>query len=268
MSKGLILEGGESTVVLFHGLYSNAMELHFIAKCLHKAGHTVHVPHLPGYSALSANYGQTHASWEGWVSAAEHALAPILQSKRPISLGGLCIGANLALLLASRHPEQVSSLMLLSTTLFYDGWSLPWYKFLLPLAYYTPLGRHYSYVEREPYGLKNEQMRRLIAKQMRQMGVSDAGASRLRSAGLYQAHQLIRKVKSALPCIVQPALIVHATEDDMTSLRSVRYLQKHLAARHIDTLLLGNSYHMVSLDNDKDLVAARMVAFLQQHVTP
>ena len=265
MSNGLMLEGGQYAVLLLHGLYSNAMELQYLAKRLHGAGYSVRVPHLPGYSVLSANYSRTHGSCEHWLEAAEAELDGLLEKFEQVSLGGLCIGADLALMLAAKKGPRISALMLLSTTLYYDGWALPWYKFLLPLAYYTPLGRLYAYEEREPYGLKNEQMRRLVSAQMRQMGVSSVGASRLRSAGLYQAQRLIRAVKKCLPEVAQPTLIVHATEDDMTSLKSVRCLEKNLASTEVECLLLGNSYHMVSLDNDRSLVAERMIAFLQAH---
>ena len=57
-----------------------------------------------------------------------------------------------------------AALSLLSTTLAYDGWSIPWYRFLLPLGYYTSLRHTYSYPEREPYGLKNELLRKRIAR--------------------------------------------------------------------------------------------------------
>ncbi len=265
MSTGLTLKGGQHAVLLLHGLYSNAMELQFLARRLQTAGYTVRVPHLSGYSVLSANYARTHASCEHWLAAAEAELDDLLEKYETVSLGGLCIGADLALVLAARKGARISTLLLLSTTLYYDGWALPWYKFLLPLAYYTPLGRLYAYEEREPFGLKNEQMRRLVSAQMRQMGVSSVGASRLRSAGLYQAQRLIKMVKKILPEVAQPVLIVHATEDDMTSLRSVQCLEKNLASTRVERLLLGNSYHMVSLDNDKSLVAERMIAFLQTH---
>ena len=70
----------------------------------------------------------------------------------------------LALSLAAEKGRDIAALSLLSTTLFYDGWSVPWYRFLLPLGYYTPLRHLYAYHEREPYGLKNEAMRKRIAR--------------------------------------------------------------------------------------------------------
>lgn len=263
MAAGSIsLKGGERAVLLLHGLYSNALELHFLARRLHKAGHTVQVPHLPGYSLSAQSFAHAHGSWENWLHAASEALEELLGRHERVAVGGLCVGADLALMLAARFGKRIDRLMLLSTTLYYDGWSLPWYKFLLPIAYYTPLGRLYAYREREPFGLKNEQMRRLVARQMEQTGISTAGASRLRSSGLYQTHRLIRAVKKALPGVSNPALIIHAAEDDVSSLKSMRRLQADIGSKEIECLVLRDSYHMVSLDNEKELVADRMIAFL------
>jgi carboxylesterase len=262
MAGGLVLEGGARAVFLIHGLYSSALELQYLARRLNEVGYSVYVPHLSGYSVTGGQYGRARGSWENWLDQAQEALQPVLDRYGTVAVGGLCIGADLALMLAARLGDRLSGVLLLSTTLYYDGWSLPWYKFLLPLAYYTPLGRLYAYAEKEPFGLKNQQMRRLVAAQMRQSGLSEAGASRLRSHGIYQAHRLIRAVKQNLSKVRTPALIVHATEDDITSLRSVRHLEKNLGSERVEQLLLGNSYHMVSLDNEKARVAEAMIAFL------
>ncbi|MDD5295374.1 MAG: alpha/beta fold hydrolase [Rhodocyclaceae bacterium] len=259
----MALKGGKRAVFLLHGLYSSALELQYLARRLNAAGYSVYVPQLPGYTVNAGRYGEARGSWEIWLNAAQEALRPVLEEHGKVAVGGLCIGADLALMLAARLGDRLGGLMLLSTTLYYDGWSLPWYKFLLPLAYYTPLGRFYSYKEKEPFGLKNEQMRRLVAFQMRQVGVSDAGASRLRAHGIYQAHRLIRAVKQNLPQVRNPVLIVHATEDDISSLKSVKHLEKELGSTRVDKLLLGDSYHMVSLDNEKAKVAEAMMTFLE-----
>lgn len=262
MYKGTSYPVGSHAVLLLHGLYSNALELQYVGKRLRAAGFAVYIPEIPGYSATRGHYPSAAGRWENWLTAATDQLELLLERHERVSVGGLCIGANLALMLAAQRGARIDSLLLLSTTLYYDGWSLPWYRFLLPLAYYTPLGRLYAYEEREPFGLKNEQMRRLVAAEMRQRRVSRAGADRLHSSGIFQAHRLIRAVKRVLPGIHNPALIVHATEDDVTSLRSVRCLEQRLGSHRVERLLLGNSYHMVSLDNEKGRVADRMIEFL------
>ena len=59
----------------------------------------------------------------------------------------------------------------------------------------------------------------------------------------------------------QPALIVHPRNDDMASLKNAQYLQAHLGGL-VDTLVLDDSYHMVTLDQQRHVVAERTDAFV------
>ena len=59
----------------------------------------------------------------------------------------------------------------------------------------------------------------------------------------------------------QPALIVHPRDDDIASLKNAQYLQSHLGGL-VDTLVLDNSYHMVTLDQQRHVVAERTDAFV------
>jgi len=56
-------------------------------------------------------------------------------------------------------------------------------------------------------------------------------------------------------------LIVHPREDDMASLRNAHYLQANLGGL-VDTLILDNSYHMVTLDQQRHIVAERTSSFV------
>jgi carboxylesterase len=159
----------------------------------------------------------------------------------------------------------VAALSLLATTLAYDGWSIPKYRFLLPLAYYTPARWLYSYRERYPYGLKNENLRTWIAREMTVSDSSAAGASRLSAEGIFQAHRLIKQVRRQLGQVTTPALIIHAEEDDVASTKSADLVESAIASPIKKKVILHNSYHIITLDNEKELVAADTVDFFNQH---
>ena len=48
----------------------------------------------------------------------------------------------------------------------------------------------------------------------------------------------------------------------MASLRNAHYLQRHLGGL-VDTLVLDNSYHMVTLDQQRHIVAQRAASFVE-----
>ena len=47
-----------------------------------------------------------------------------------VYVSGLCLGAVLALAVGIKFKEKVKGIISLSTTLYLDGWRLPWYSFL------------------------------------------------------------------------------------------------------------------------------------------
>src|SRR6202171_117083 len=152
-TQDITLPGGGDAVLLLHGLAGCPLEMRYLAKALHKRGFSVIVPYLSGYGCSGRA-----TDWQDWRNASLEILKRLKHDYRTVSVGGLCIGAVLAMSLAVEKSRDIVALSLLSTTLFYDGWSIPWYRFLLPLAYYTPLRHVYSYRERAAVGLRDERV--------------------------------------------------------------------------------------------------------------
>jgi carboxylesterase len=249
--------------LLIHGLSGNPLEMQYLAKRLHKEGFATYTPHFEGYGFGERTDPFATGAWRDWRAQVLDRFDQLARNYQSVSVAGLCIGAVLALDLAAERPGKVAALSLLATTLFYDGWSLPWYQFLAPLAYYTPLRYRYSYRERHPYGVKNESLRKWIAREMSEKTTSIAGASSLPMTAVYQAKKLIRHVKRTIPTVSAPTLVIHAREDDVASVKSAEFVLENIGSDDVDFVLLRDSYHMVTLDNEKDLVASETIRFFR-----
>ena len=260
--KPIELIAGEHAVLLIHGLQGVPAEMQTFAKRLHKAGYSVRVPHFKGYGYTEGDNAHSVTPWRDWRNQVLLELRDLKRQHKTVSIGGLCIGAVLALSVAEEASEEICGLSLLATTLFYDGWSIPWYRFMLPLGYYTPLRYFYAYREREPFGLKNEQLRRWVAREMSHKTSSIAGASRLALPAIHEAELLIKSVKRNLPRVTTPALIIHAVEDDVSTPRSADFVATHIGSAKVHKIMLHDSYHMVTLDNEREQVAAETIRFL------
>lgn len=176
-------------------------------------------------------------------------------------MGGLCIGAVLSLSVAAEQGDEVAALTLLATTLWYDGWSIPWYRIFRYVGYYTPFRYIYTYREREPYGLKNEQLRRWIAKEMSHKDSTIVGATKLNLPAVHEAERMIASVKRSLFKVTAPAIIIHAEEDDVSSPRSAHFVAANINSMVKETVILHNSYHMITVDNDREQVAKDTIRF-------
>jgi carboxylesterase len=54
---------------------------------------------------------------------------------------------------------------------------------------------------------------------------------------------------------------MHAMEDDMASVCSASYVQTNIGANHVRKVLLHDSSHVITLDNEKETVARETAAF-------
>lgn len=257
----ITLTGGEHAVLLIHGLQSSPAEMQPLAKRLNQSGYTVHMPHIHGYGYEHGDDAHSVTHWEDWRAEVLAEFVELKQKHKSVAVGGLCIGAVLSLSIAAELRDDVAALSLLATTLYYDGWSIPWYRFLLPVGYYTPFRYIYSYREREPFGLKNVQLRKWVAREMSHKDSSMAGAAKLTLPAIHEAELLIKSVKKSLPHVTAPALIIHAVEDDISTPRSAQFVADNIGSKIVESILLHDSYHMLTIDNEREQVADHTLRF-------
>jgi carboxylesterase len=258
--KALHLKGGRHGVLLFHGLSSGPLELQFLGRGIQRAGYTVRIPVIDGYS-----YGlktKAPVKVEQWLASAKQELDQLLTECDTVSVGGLCVGAVMALRLASLEPQKISQVLSLSAALHFDGWGNPWFTPFLSWAQYVPFAGRIAIQEQHPFGLKDERMRAWVERQMKEMGASTAGASVLRVADLLKARELAIQVRQSLQNITCPTLLIHAKEDECAKPRSSFEVASKVKSSRVRCVLLSDSYHMISIDREKALVLSEMLQFL------
>ena len=269
--QGFYLPGGGAAVLLIHGLTGTPAEMRFVAGALARRGYSVACPQLAGHCGSVAELKA--ARWRDWYASVERALDELAAHHAQVFVAGLSMGALLALELAARRADKVAGLALLSATFFYDGWNVPkWRKrLLLPLVLYSPLRYFLSWEEKPPYGIKDERTRRLLAAILENRDARTAdkiGHFNKPATVVLESFRLIRAARASLPRVQTPTLIVHATEDDMASLKNAHLVSRRIGARRVETCLLDDTYHVLVLDRRKSDVAARMAQFFADLAAP
>ncbi|WP_323117906.1 alpha/beta hydrolase [Burkholderia alba] len=256
--KPIVYEGGDHAVLLLHGLSSSPLEMRFVARALHREGFSVTAPVLDGYSA-----GSRGLRMEAWLAAAVREFDALQQRYARVSVCGLSIGAALALALVHERPAA-QAVLLLSITLDYDGWAIPWYRFLLGWAYYTPLRHRWRYREGPPFGLRNEALRAKVARAMQKSDFSEVGPSTISLPALHEASRLARKVRGLVRSIETDCLIIHAIDDETSSPLNARLIDSQIGATFLRSIYLDDSYHMITSDNEREIVAREILFFLRE----
>lgn len=255
-------------VLLLHGLGGSPAEMHAVQRKLRARGFAVETPILPGHTT---DYNDLR--WVKWTELRDAAFAAfedMLKRYETVSVSGLCLGAVLSLLIGIKYGNKVHSICPISTTLNFDGWSLPYKTRFLWIVPYSPLWFFYNIDESEPYGVKDLSIRQLIIKKMKSS--QRVHYSKIPVSAIWQMGKMNKFVKKNLHKITCPVFAIHPREDEISSLASVACMENAIQPNLFTKLILENSYHLATVDSEKGLVAERVSEFfsygLFEHENP
>ena len=254
-------EGGRSGVLLIHGLTGTPMEMRLLGKGLNRAGFTVHGMQLAGHCGSVEDLLAT--GWRDWYASVEQAADELLGKVDHLFVAGLSMGALLALKLAADRPRQVAGVGVYGATFRYDGWSIPWLarlSFMLPLLKKLGIGRHRSFMEQPPYGIRDERLRAQVSTAMLGGDSAAAGLPGNPWYSLAEMYGLAAGVRRQLSQVSAPCLVAHASEDDVASVKNAELVMRGVSAP-TELLLLKDSYHMITIDKERRTLIERSAAF-------
>lgn len=128
---------------------------------------------------------------------------------------------------------------------------------------YTPAYYFYNLPESAPYGIKDEAMRKYISEHMKDN--STTHYSKIPFKSFWQMHLLCENVKQRIKEINSPLLAIHPLEDDVSSTKSVEFIQNGISNKLLfRSIILKDSYHLATIDKERSLVASSILDFLKE----
>jgi carboxylesterase len=259
--RAVVAEGASATpdgVFLIHGLGGTQYDLGSMHKRLKNAGLVTHSLTLPGHGTTPEDL--VGVTVEDWIDAVAAKYREVRDEHPRLHVMGMCMGALLSAALAQREAHAKGSLVLLAPPVYIDGWATPWYCGLRPLLYpFAPIRNTMKIEEEEPFGIKNEQLRAIVkAKFERGENFHYRWVPLECIRQVDRLRALVMAKASSIRC---PTLVVHARQDELTSLRSANFLVEAIGGARARMVVLEDSYHMVCVDNDREIVAKNVLEF-------
>jgi carboxylesterase len=246
-------------VLMVHGLGGTQDEFGGLPASLEKIDLVVHSLVLPGHGGRPEDLN--HVVMEDWLEAVCTKYDEVARLHQVVHLVGMCMGALLVCELAKLKAHSGGKLVLLAPTVYLDGWSMPWYRPVRALHYLLPMLRRLVKIpEEDPYGIKNERLRAIVKKRFERGDNFHYAWMPLQS--VWQLDRLRRRVLLKLSSVLCKTLILHAKDDEVSTDRSAFALQAGIGGNRADVVILDNSFHMVCIDNDKEIVANSVMRFL------
>lgn len=239
---------GHDACLLIHGFTGSPWDVRPLGEALANRGYHVLGICLPGHgSTPEAMELVTHRDW---LESADQALSS-LRSFHRIFIGGLSMGALLALLLAGRYPDRIAGLALIAPALRFRGWPM-WA--LRKARYFPLLDLVRPFIEKEGTDIEDAAARNAAPV-----------LAGFPSARLHDVWILQDKAREILPSIRTPALIAMAKKDHVVSRYGGQELLRGLKnSRRVEWLELAEGFHIIPRDRSAARLAEAVSQFFEQ----
>ncbi len=261
---GLSYEGGRVGVLLIHSLGGTPLELKYVAQGFAREGYSVECPMLPGMT--NGTDVLSLSRWQDWYSEVERVFDELCQKCDTVFVGGLSAGSILALKLAKERPDDVAGVLAFAPTLWPNGWAVPWSFNLYRLVTARWFARLFWFSQRAPYGIKDERIRKFMVDSFKAEDRTIEEVYARPGVMVLEFRRLVHQVLKDLSSVTVPTMITHPRQDDQSSLKNALMLQYKLAGP-VEALVLDDSYHIVTLDRQRDLVLDRAVDFTSRQLS-
>jgi carboxylesterase len=227
---------GDLGVLVSHGFTGSPASVLPLAHRFAEAGYHVECPCLTGHGPDWRVLAGARA--EDWLGDLRAALERLRERSRLVFVAGLSMGGTLVLRLAQTEPG-IRGVALVNHALVFGN----------PLVPFAFLLKHV--VPSVPS----------IASDILDSGVSEPSCERTPTAGVAELHRLARQVRADLPRLAQPLLILKSREDHVLPLRNATITHREAGSARKEILWLEHSYHVATLDHDKDVIAGACIDF-------
>ena len=241
----LVGDNDDIGVVLVHGFTGSAFEVRYLGEQLARAGYSVRAPLLPGHGTSLADLDRT--TWKDWTEAVERAVDAMRVRYQRVAVVGQSLGGLLALYTAA-HRHDIACVASLAAPLWLEGLSAR-------VATWTTRGALRGVRAIPKFGGSDVRDKR--AKR------DNPCYPAIPTKALGQLLEFFPIVKAALPRVTQPVLVLHAIQDHTAPVACAQTIAQ--ATRAVRVRLLPQSFHLIAVDVERDIVAAEVTQFIRRY---
>jgi len=240
-SETFFIKKGKTGCLLLHGGTGTPAVVRPMGEFLARNGISALGVRLRGYATSVEEWLKTDHS--DWVASAEEALHDLERDCKSVFVSGLSMGGSLALYLASKHQTRIAG--------------------VIPIC--APAGPSFLNGFREkfaPLAEDNIPQPNYSATDIREKNVTPGGYDCHYPSLNLEWAKLVEKTNRGLHAIQCPALIVQAENDHVVDPKTAEWIYANIGSKRKEILWLKNSYHMATIDVDREQVYREAVDFI------
>ncbi len=223
---------------MLHGFTGNPQSMRGLAMALADAGFTVEMPLLPGHGTDISDMIPTR--WKDWSEAAEAAYDELAARCDAVVVVGLSMGGMLSVWLAERHPE-IAAIAVVN-------------PLIVP-----PDADTLAFVQSMVDG--GEEVAPGIGSDIAMEGAVESAYPGLPLQAVLSLFAAASEVEAGLESVTCPVLVFTSVQDHVVDPASSDVLAARVKGP-VERVTLERSYHVATLDYDKDEIESRTVEFV------
>ena len=230
--------GAKVGVLLVHGFTGSPASMRPWAEDLHARGYSVSLPQLPGHGTRWQDLQRT--TYDDWYAEAEAAFLKLRADHEQVAVCGMSMGGMIGFDLAQQHGRDLAGLVVVNpavNTTRKDVKLLPVLKHLVPA--FPAIGNDIKKPGQEEHAYPRTPLK--------------AAASMFKG---------MDRVRDRLADVTQPLLMLRSRVDHVLDPSSGRIIMSTVSSRDLEEVVLEDSYHVATLDNDAPLIFDRSASFI------
>ena len=231
--------------LLIHGFTGTTSSMKPMGEYLAAKGLTVLGPRLPGHGTDVKD--MAHWSYTDWTATVETALEELGSLCEKVFVAGLSMGGTLTLYLGENFPDRISGIVTISAA----GVPNLTTSFILNQAQkLIPVMKHL--IKSLP-GVGND---------VKDPAVTEIAYDKYSTNAAHEYKKLSVAVTADLGRITMPIKIFHSREDHVIPTKNALFVFDHVNSSDKELVWLENSYHVATIDFDKELIFDQSYDFI------
>ena len=236
-----LLEGNEVGVLLSHGFTGTASCMKPLGEYLNQTeGWTTLGVRLQGHGETPAAMAKTTA--QDWIDSVEAGVQALEKRCKHIFISGLSMGGTLTLYMAAKYPNRFKAIAPINACVEFQNPDLAALAFDHAAPATVPG----------------------VGSDIKKPGIQEIVYADVPVPAIKQIYGLMSVTKDLLPRISAPALVLVSPEDHIVPAVNANMIMAAIGSPLRQQVVLQESYHVATLDNDAELIQRSVRSFFKQ----
>ena len=228
-------------VLVIHGFTSTPQSIEYYSKKMYESGFHIEAPILTGHTTRWEEMNKL--TYNDWIKDVNDAYKKLKSRVSKVFVAGLSMGGTLALKVAELNKDACGIILINHAVFMKKDWRLP----------FLPILMHFMASDAAKIG-----------GDLKDPDAYELTYDRIPLKGTYQLIKLLKEVRKIHAKITQPVLIFKSTIDHVVPVECANYTMEHIASKEKELVWLENSYHVATLDYEKELIVEKSIEFIKK----